>query len=139
MFNVSGPEFLIVLVVALIVLGPDKLPDALRKAGRLFAEVRRITSGLQDELRDALNEATAIPSTPDAPPAPPAEAQPQPEPTPPAEAERQPEPTPPAGAERLSEISPEVAEVSTPPEPLSTVDAVLPAEPAGANDDEPSD
>lgn len=127
MFNVSGPEFLIVLVVALIVLGPDKLPDALRKAGRLFAEVRRITSGLQDELRDALNEATAIPSTPDAPPAPPAEA------------ERQPEPTPPAGAERLSEISPEVAEVSTPPEPLSTVDAVLPAEPAGANDDEPSD
>jgi sec-independent protein translocase protein TatB len=52
-----GPEKLILLfVIALIVLGPDKLPGAARNAGRMLAEVRRITGGLQNELRDALND-----------------------------------------------------------------------------------
>jgi sec-independent protein translocase protein TatB len=45
---------LVILLVALIVLGPHRLPDAARQAGRALAEFRRITSGFQDELRDAL-------------------------------------------------------------------------------------
>jgi len=55
-FNVSGPELLVILLVALIVLGPDKLPDAARKLGRLMAEVRRISGGFQAEMRDAMQE-----------------------------------------------------------------------------------
>ena len=56
MFNVSGPELLIVLLLALVVLGPDKLPEAARKIGRVLAEVRRISNGFQAELRDAMHE-----------------------------------------------------------------------------------
>jgi Tat protein translocase TatB subunit len=56
MFNVSGMELLIILLLALIVLGPDKLPDTARKVGRAMAEVRRITGGFQAEIRDAMRE-----------------------------------------------------------------------------------
>lgn len=56
MFNV-GPEKLILLfVVALIVLGPKRLPDAARTLGRAVGELRRVTGGLQQEVRDALAE-----------------------------------------------------------------------------------
>ncbi len=41
------------LAIALIVLGPEKLPGAARAAGRMIAEFRRVTSGLQDEVRQA--------------------------------------------------------------------------------------
>ena len=44
MFNV-GPEKLILLfVIALVVLGPDKLPDAARTMGKVLAEFRRISA-----------------------------------------------------------------------------------------------
>ncbi|HKA05520.1 MAG TPA: Sec-independent protein translocase protein TatB [Acidimicrobiales bacterium] len=56
MFNVTGGELVIILLVALIVLGPDKLPDAIRKVGRVYGELRRMSAGFQSELRDALDE-----------------------------------------------------------------------------------
>ncbi len=56
MFNV-GPEKLILLfVIALIVLGPNKLPEAARTMGRALAEFRRISGGLQSEVREALSD-----------------------------------------------------------------------------------
>jgi sec-independent protein translocase protein TatB len=55
-FNISGSEVVIILLVALIVLGPDKLPDAVRKAGRFYGELRRMSTGFQAELREALDE-----------------------------------------------------------------------------------
>jgi sec-independent protein translocase protein TatB len=55
-FNVTGSELVIILLVALIVLGPEKLPDAIRKFGRVYGELRRMSSGFQSELRDALEE-----------------------------------------------------------------------------------
>ncbi len=45
-FNVTGGELAIILLVALIVLGPDKLPDAIRKVGRVYGELRRDQPGL---------------------------------------------------------------------------------------------
>ena len=56
MFNVGGPEVLIILVVALVVLGPKKLPEAARQVGKAMSEFRRMSTGFQAELRDALNE-----------------------------------------------------------------------------------
>lgn len=56
MFNVGAPEVLVILVVALLVLGPDKLPDAARKVGNIMGELRRMSSGFQSELRDAMQE-----------------------------------------------------------------------------------
>ena len=56
MFNVGTPELLVILLVALIVLGPSKLPDAARQVGKFVGELRRMSSGFQDELRDAMQE-----------------------------------------------------------------------------------
>jgi Tat protein translocase TatB subunit len=48
-------EMLVIFVVALLVLGPSKLPEAGRQVGRALAEFRRWSSGVQSELRDALD------------------------------------------------------------------------------------
>lgn len=57
MFNVGGPELIVIAVVALIVLGPDKLPGALRQAGQFMGELRRLSSGFQTDLRTAIADA----------------------------------------------------------------------------------
>jgi sec-independent protein translocase protein TatB len=57
MFNVGGGELLVIFLIALVVLGPDKLPGAARQAGKYMSEFRRISQGFQQELRDAVKEA----------------------------------------------------------------------------------
>jgi len=57
MFNVGGGELLVILVIALIVLGPTRLPDAARTIGKTMGEIRRLSSGFQDEMRSALDSA----------------------------------------------------------------------------------
>jgi len=56
MFNVGGPELLVIFLVALLVLGPSKLPDAARQMGKAMSEFRRMSSGFKAELRDAMQE-----------------------------------------------------------------------------------
>lgn len=56
MFNLSGSEIFFLLLIGLVVLGPEKLPDAMRKAGRLYQEVRRITGGLQSDIKATLED-----------------------------------------------------------------------------------
>jgi sec-independent protein translocase protein TatB len=51
--NLGGGEVLVILLVALIVLGPTKLPPAIRQIGRVVGEIRRIGQGFQQELREA--------------------------------------------------------------------------------------
>lgn len=69
-FNVGTAELLVILLVALLVLGPKKLPDAARQVGRALGELRRLSSGFQAEMRDALREpiegtpASGSPTTP---------------------------------------------------------------------------
>ena len=53
MGNIGGAEVLVILLVALIVLGPTKLPVAIRQVGRFVGEMRRIGAGFQQELREA--------------------------------------------------------------------------------------
>lgn len=55
MFNVGGGEIFLILLLALLLLGPDKLPDAARRVGKLLAEVRRVTSGFEEEVRSAMD------------------------------------------------------------------------------------
>ena len=80
MFNISATELLVIAVVALLVLGPDKLPDAMRKLGRATKELKRITSGFEAELRDALSDPVEPPA-PTSPPATDAAATPAESPT----------------------------------------------------------
>jgi len=70
-FNLTGGEIVVLLLIGLVVLGPEKLPDAMRKFGRVYNEVRRVATGIQrdvtstfsepvDELRKTANEARRI-------------------------------------------------------------------------------
>lgn len=66
MGSVGAPEILVILVVALLVLGPDRLPEAARQAGRVLSELKRMSSGFQAELRDAMQTPVAVPPAPPA-------------------------------------------------------------------------
>ncbi|MFZ5569309.1 MAG: twin-arginine translocase TatA/TatE family subunit [Thermodesulfobacteriota bacterium] len=48
MFGIGMPEMLLILVVALIVIGPKKLPDLAKSLGRAFGEFRRATTELKE-------------------------------------------------------------------------------------------
>ena len=56
MFNFSGSEVIFLMILGLVILGPEKLPGVLRKAGRLYGEFKRVTSDAQSELRQALDQ-----------------------------------------------------------------------------------
>jgi sec-independent protein translocase protein TatA len=52
-----GPaELLLVLVLALIVFGPDKLPDIARQLGRTVAELRRVSSDVTREIQRSIQD-----------------------------------------------------------------------------------
>jgi sec-independent protein translocase protein TatB len=57
-FNMTGSEIVVILLLALVVLGPEKLPDAIRKFGRAYAELKKMSSGFQTEFKTALEEPT---------------------------------------------------------------------------------
>ena len=54
MFGVGLPEMAVILLVAIIVFGPDKLPDYARQAGRMLRQLRRFAQSAQQDLRDEL-------------------------------------------------------------------------------------
>lgn len=56
MFNLSGSEVIVILLLALVVLGPEKLPEAMRRAGKAYADLKRMSSGFQQEFRAAMDE-----------------------------------------------------------------------------------
>jgi Tat protein translocase TatB subunit len=65
MFGIGMPELILIAVVALIVLGPKKLPDLAKSLGRAVREFRKATSELKEtlqvdsefsEVRKAFNE-----------------------------------------------------------------------------------
>jgi sec-independent protein translocase protein TatB len=57
MFNIGGGEFLVIALIALIVLGPQRLPEAARQVGKVMGDLRRLSSGFQNELKGALDDA----------------------------------------------------------------------------------
>ncbi|MGH7863565.1 MAG: Sec-independent protein translocase subunit TatA/TatB [Candidatus Binataceae bacterium] len=49
-------ELLLILIVVLIVVGPQRLPEAMRGAGKLVRELRAASNSVMRELSDALEE-----------------------------------------------------------------------------------
>ena len=79
MFGISFPELMVVMVVALIVLGPKRLPEIARLAGRWSGELRKHSDSfrrefynsvytpaneIQERLKNEARSLTSIPTTP---------------------------------------------------------------------------
>ena len=54
MFGIGLPELMVIMVVAVVVFGPDRLPDFARQAGRLVRQVRAFTQSARDDIRAEL-------------------------------------------------------------------------------------
>ncbi|HUN55564.1 MAG TPA: twin-arginine translocase TatA/TatE family subunit [Smithella sp.] len=52
----SMQDILVIAVVALVVVGPKKLPELARTLGKGFSEFKKATEGITDELKEALKE-----------------------------------------------------------------------------------
>lgn len=53
MFGIGSTELIVILVIALLVLGPKRLPELARSLGRGLAEFRKATSELTEDLDNA--------------------------------------------------------------------------------------
>lgn len=77
MFGLGMPEILVILVVALVVLGPKRLPELARTLGKAMAEFRRQSSDIMDEFQQQIRvdeDAARRPKT--KPPSPPGDEPP---------------------------------------------------------------
>ena len=54
MFGIGFPELVVILAVALIVLGPQRLPEVARMLGRAYAQLRRASEEFQQTIRQDL-------------------------------------------------------------------------------------
>jgi Tat protein translocase TatB subunit len=54
MFGIGMQELIIIAIIALIVVGPKKLPDLAKTLGKGFSEFRKATDGITDDLKQTL-------------------------------------------------------------------------------------
>jgi sec-independent protein translocase protein TatB len=73
MFGLGFTEILVILVVALLVFGPDRLPELARNLGKGLAEFRRASTDLRRSVMEAAEESKGRPPTQPALPAGPAD------------------------------------------------------------------
>jgi Tat protein translocase TatB subunit len=56
MFNLSGEKIMVIFAVALVVLGPDHLPVAVRRVGQIMGQLRDISESFKREVSQALDD-----------------------------------------------------------------------------------
>ncbi|MGE5508528.1 MAG: twin-arginine translocase TatA/TatE family subunit [Chitinophagales bacterium] len=56
MFNVGIPELIIILVLALIIFGPGKLPDVGKAIGKSINEFKKASREITDEVTSAVKD-----------------------------------------------------------------------------------
>lgn len=56
MFNLGPTELIIILVIALVIFGPGKLPDLGKALGKSINEFKKASNGVKKEIDEALKE-----------------------------------------------------------------------------------
>ncbi|HEX8100653.1 MAG TPA: twin-arginine translocase TatA/TatE family subunit [Actinomycetota bacterium] len=56
MFNIGPTELIVILIIALLVFGPKRLPEVGRSIGRSLREFRRASDEIRGELEQGLND-----------------------------------------------------------------------------------
>jgi Tat protein translocase TatB subunit len=54
MFGIGMPELLVIAVIALLVVGPKKLPDIAKALGKGLSEFRKVTEEATDTIKETL-------------------------------------------------------------------------------------
>jgi len=62
MLNLGTGELLVIGVIALVILGPSRLPEAARQVGKAMGEMRRLSTGFQAEVQQAMREPAVVAS-----------------------------------------------------------------------------
>jgi len=57
--DIGFPELLLILVIALVIFGPSKLPELGKGLGRGIREFRKATREITDEVNEAIKDDTA--------------------------------------------------------------------------------
>ena len=52
MFGINGPEFFLLLLIGVLVIGPQRLPEYTQKLANLVKEVRRMASGAREQIKE---------------------------------------------------------------------------------------
>lgn len=56
MAKIGGMELLIVIIVAILAIGPERLPKVARKVGRMVRQFKKVMADTTEELREASDE-----------------------------------------------------------------------------------
>ena len=63
LFGISGTELMVILVITLVLVGPDKLPDYARKAGRFIHSMRVRGQALSEQSNIDVHGLYGIPAS----------------------------------------------------------------------------
>ena len=61
--GLGGPEMLLIMFIVLLLFGADRLPDLAKGIGKSMREFKRAASGVENEVRRALEEEPAKPAS----------------------------------------------------------------------------
>ncbi len=67
MFGIGMTELVVIMVVALIVFGPTRLPELARSLGRAMGEFRRASTDIRQTFNEAVQEPKPAPAAPPTP------------------------------------------------------------------------
>jgi len=56
MFGIGMQELMIIAIIALIVVGPKKLPDLAKSLGKGFSEFKKATQGVTEDIKETMKD-----------------------------------------------------------------------------------
>lgn len=65
MFGLGPSELVVILFIALLIFGPAKLPELGRSLGKAIREFKKVTSEVESEIKQGMNEIESVTKTVD--------------------------------------------------------------------------